>query len=98
MIIGEVGEVAQDGFIARAVSLKAGMPKETTAYSVNRQCASSLQSIADARMQIQTGQADVVVAGGTENVSQLPYYVKDAMISMCIGGGQGMSMYFTKVE
>ena len=70
--------MAQDGFIARAVSLKAGMPKETTAYSVNRQCASSLQSIADAMMQIQTGQADVVVAGGTENVSQLPYYVKDA--------------------
>ena len=78
VIIGEVGEVAQDGFIARAVSLKAGMPKETTAYSVNRQCASSLQSIADAVMQIQTGMADVVVAGGTENVSQLPYYVKDA--------------------
>lgn len=78
VIIGEVGEVAQDGFIARAVSLKAGMPKETTAYSVNRQCASSLQSIADAVMQIQTGHADVVVAGGTENVSQLPYYVKDA--------------------
>ncbi|MGO5292484.1 thiolase family protein [Porcincola sp. LCP21S3_C12] len=78
VIIGEVGEVAQDGFIARAISLKAGMPKETTAYSVNRQCASSLQSIADAVMQIQTGQADVVVAGGTENVSQLPYYVKDA--------------------
>lgn len=78
VIIGEVGEVAQDGFIARAVSLKAGLPKETTAYSVNRQCASSLQSIADAVMQIQTGMADVVVAGGTENVSQLPYYVKDA--------------------
>ena len=78
VIIGEVGEVAQDGFIARAVSLKAGMPKETTAYSVNRQCASSLQSLADAVMQIQTGVADVVVAGGTENVSQLPYYVKDA--------------------
>ena len=78
VIIGEVGEVAQDGFIARAVSLKAGMPKETTAYSVNRQCASSLQSIANAVMQIQTGVADVIVAGGTENVSQLPYYVKDA--------------------
>ncbi len=78
VIIGEVGEVAQDGFIARAISLKADMPKDVTAYSVNRQCASSLQAIANAVMSIQTGNADVVVAGGTENVSQLPYYVKEA--------------------
>ena len=45
VVIGQVGEVAENGFIARAVSLKAGMPKETTAYSVNRQCGSGLQSI-----------------------------------------------------
>lgn len=78
VIIGQVGEVAENGFVARAISLKAGLPKETTAYSVNRQCGSSLQSIADAVMEIQTGYADVVVAGGAENISQLPYYVKDA--------------------
>lgn len=78
VIIGQVGEVAENGFVARAISLKAGMPKETTAYSVNRQCGSSLQSVADAMMEIQTGFADVVVAGGAENISQLPYYVKDA--------------------
>ena len=78
VIIGQVGEVAENGFVARAISLKAGMPKETTAYSVNRQCGSGLQSIAEAVMEIQTGQAEVVVAGGSENISQLPYYVKDA--------------------
>lgn len=78
VIVGQVGEIAQDGFVARAVSLKAGMPKECTAYSVNRQCGSGLQAIADAVMEIQTGFADVVVAAGTENISQLPYYVKDA--------------------
>lgn len=78
VIIGQVGEVAENGFVARAVSLKAGMPKKTTAYSVNRQCGSGLQSIAEAYMEIQTGQAEVVVAGGTENISRLPYYVNDA--------------------
>lgn len=78
VIIGQVGQVAENGFVARAISLKAGMPKETTAYSVNRQCGSSLQAIADAVMEIQTGFADVVVAGGAESISQLPYYVKDA--------------------
>ena len=78
VIIGQVGQIAQDGFVARAISLKAGLPCATTAYSVNRQCGSGLQSIADAVMEIQTGQAEIVVAGGSENISQLPYYVKDA--------------------
>lgn len=78
VIVGQVGEIAENGFVARAVSLKAGLPKECTAYSVNRQCGSGLQAIADAVMEIQTGFADVVVAAGTENISQLPYYIKDA--------------------
>lgn len=78
VIIGQVGQIAENGFVARAISLKAGLPKETTAYSVNRQCGSGLQAIADGVMEIQTGQAEVVVAGGAENISQLPYYVKDA--------------------
>lgn len=78
VIVGQVGQIAECGFVARAVSLKAGLPNETTAYSVNRQCGSGLQAIADAVMEIQTGYADIVVAAGTENISQLPYYVKDA--------------------
>lgn len=78
VIIGQVGQVAENGFVARAVSLAAGLPNETTAYSVNRQCGSGLQSIADAVLHIQAGVSDVVVAAGTENLSQLPYYVKDA--------------------
>ena len=78
LIVGQVGQIAENGFVARAIGLKAGLPKETTAYSVNRQCGSSLQSIADAVMEIQTGNADVVVAAGAESISQLPYYVRDA--------------------
>lgn len=78
VIIGQVGQIAENGFVARAIGLKAGLPKEATAYSVNRQCGSGLQAIADAVMEIQTGQADVVVAGGAENISRLPYYVNDA--------------------
>lgn len=78
VIVGQVGQIAECGFVARAISLAAGMPKETTAYSLNRQCGSGLQAIADAVMEIQTGFADVVVAAGTENLSQVPYYVKDA--------------------
>lgn len=78
VVVGQVGQIAENGFVARAISLKAGLPEETTAYSVNRQCGSGLQAIADAVMEIQTGAADVVVAAGAESISQLPYYVRDA--------------------
>ncbi|MGF7009785.1 acetyl-CoA C-acetyltransferase [Lachnospiraceae bacterium PF1-21] len=78
VIIGQVGQVAENGFVARAIGLRAGMPEKATAYSVNRQCGSGLQAIADGVMEIQTGFADVVVAGGAESISQLPYYIKDA--------------------
>ena len=78
VMIGQVGQIAENGFIARAIQLKAGLPETTTSYSVNRQCGSGLQSIVNAVMEIQTGAAEIVVAGGSENISQLPYYVRDA--------------------
>lgn len=78
VVVGQVGQIAENGFVARAISLQAGLPEETTAYSVNRQCGSGLQAIAEAVMEIQTGAADVVVAAGAESISQLPYYVRDA--------------------
>ena len=77
-IIGQVGSWGENGFVARAISLKAGLPNETCAYSVNRQCGSGLQSIADGIMEIKCGQSEVVVAGGSESLSQLPYYVPSA--------------------
>lgn len=78
VVVGEVGQVAQDGFVARAIGISAGLPLRTTAYSVNRQCGSGLQAIADAALEIRAGEADVVVAAGVESLSRLPYYVKDA--------------------
>lgn len=78
VIIGQVGSWGENGFLARSISLKAGLPNETTAYSVNRQCGSGLQSIVDGILEIQAGDAEVVVAGGAESLSQLPYYVPSA--------------------
>lgn len=77
VIVGQVGQVAGDGFLGRVVSLKAGLLESTTAYAVNRQCGSGLQAIADGMMEIQTGRAEVVAACGTENLSRLPYYVNE---------------------
>lgn len=88
VIVGNVGQIAESGFIGRMCSLKAGLPLETTAYSLNRQCGSGLQALANGVMQIQTGNAEIIVACGTENMSQLPYYVKGARFGYKMGHGQ----------
>ena len=88
VIVGNVGQIAESGFIGRAVMLKAGLPKETTAYSVNRQCGSGMQAIVDGMLEILTGNAEVVVACGTENMSQAPYYIKNARTGLRMGHQQ----------
>jgi acetyl-CoA C-acetyltransferase len=87
VIVGNVGQIAENGFIGRVISLKSELPEETTAYSVNRQCGSGMQSIVDGMLEIQTGNADIVVACGTENMSQLPYYDKGSRFGYKMGNG-----------
>ena len=58
--------------VARIASLRAGVPHSASAVTVNRFCASGLQSIAYAAERIQSGAADVVIAGGTESMSLVP--------------------------
>ncbi len=76
VIVGNVGQIAENGFVARVCALNAGLPLETTALSVNRQCGSGLQAINSAVLAIQTEEAEIVVAAGTENMDQLPFYVR----------------------
>ena len=76
VIVGNVGQIAESGFIGRVCMLKAGLPLETTAYSVNRQCGSALQAINSAALAIQTDEAEIVVAAGTENMDLLPHYIR----------------------
>jgi acetyl-CoA acyltransferase len=58
--------------VARIASLRAGLPVETSAMTVNRFCASGLQAIAQAAERIRSGAAQVIVAGGTESMSMVP--------------------------
>src|SRR6476620_5492631 len=58
--------------VARIASLRAGLPVEVSALTINRFCSSGLQSIAMAAERIMTGGADVIVAGGTESMSMIP--------------------------
>jgi acetyl-CoA C-acetyltransferase len=73
VVLGCVGQVGPDAFNARRVALEAGLPAGGTAYNVNRLCGSGLQSIWSAMMQIEAGEASIVVAGGNENMSMQPF-------------------------
>jgi acetyl-CoA C-acetyltransferase len=63
---------------ARQISIRSGVPQEVPAYTVNKACASGLKSIALGYREIATGNLDCVLAGGTESMSRLPYYLDGA--------------------
>ncbi len=63
---------------ARQISIRSGIPQEVPAYTVNKACASGLKSIALAYQEIVTGNLDCALAGGTESMSRLPYYLDGA--------------------
>jgi acetyl-CoA C-acetyltransferase len=73
VVLGCVGQVGSDAFNARRVALAAGLPISSNAYNVNRLCGSGLQAIWSAAMEITCGEADIVVAGGDENMSMQPF-------------------------
>ncbi len=77
VILGDV--LSHEPNIARIASLMAGYPIETPAYSVDRQCGSSLQAVISAAQSIAAGDEEVIVAGGTENMSRAPYYLADTV-------------------
>jgi acetyl-CoA C-acetyltransferase len=87
-VMGCVGTVAEDAFLARVAAIKSGMPVETTAQTVNRLCASGLQAIVTAAMEIDTGFAEICVAGGTESMTNLPYYLRKARQGYRMGHGE----------
>ena len=86
-----MGCVLQAGLgqnVARQASLKAGLPVETPAVTINVVCGSGLDSVNLAAQMIQCGDADIVVAGGTENMSMAPYLLKNARYGYRMNNGQ----------
>src|SRR6202142_3108559 len=63
---------------ARQISIRSGVPQEVPAYTVTKACASGIKSIALAFNEIATGNPECVLAGGTESMSHLPYYLEGA--------------------
>jgi acetyl-CoA acyltransferase len=72
VIIGNTGNPVDAVNIGRVVALNAGVPLKTSAYTVHRNCASAMESISQGFEKIKSGTMDIIVAGGTENMSQMP--------------------------
>ncbi|MBT9548945.1 MAG: acetyl-CoA C-acetyltransferase [Candidatus Sericytochromatia bacterium] len=87
-----MGNVVQSGpdpiYLARHIGLFSGMPVEAPALTVNRLCGSGLESVVQAAQLIQLGEAEIVAAGGSENMSQIPYVMPDARWGYRMGHSQ----------
>jgi acetyl-CoA C-acetyltransferase len=75
VVLGNALQTAEAGYAARLASLGAGIPAEVPTIAINRQCSSGLEAINLAAQLIKTGEVDIAVAGGIENMSQSPYIV-----------------------
>ncbi len=77
-----------DMYMARVVGMKAGIPKETPAFTVNRLCGTGVQSIVSACQAIQSGDAGVALAGGAESMSRGPYWMPGRALGLEDGPGE----------
>ncbi len=87
VIIGNVSGPAESSNIARVIALKAGIPHDRIAQTVNRNCASGMESIVSAWQAIEEGRSQVIIAGGTESMSNIPLMY-----------GRKMTEFFTKLS
>lgn len=78
VILGHCRQTSDEPNIARVAALRAGIPDTASAYTVMRQCASGMTAVQNAAMSIRCGQTDVVLAGGTESMSNAVFYVRNA--------------------
>jgi acetyl-CoA acyltransferase 2 len=89
VIFGNVLQTSSDAiYLARHVGLRAGIPKNSPALTVNRLCGSGFQSIISGAQLLLLGEANLVLAGGAENMTQAPHVVRGARWGLPLGEGQ----------
>lgn len=78
VILGEVRQSTEASNIARCALLEAGLPESVPGYTVNRLCASAMQAVFSGCQEIWLDEADTIVAGGAENMSRAPMFLRNA--------------------
>src|ERR1700741_5499883 len=87
-IFGNVMQTRADAIYgARHVGLKAGLKVETPAVTVNRLCGSGIEAIVQGAQRLLLGDANMVLAGGMENITQAPFVIRGARAGLKLGGG-----------
>lgn len=87
VVFGQTKQSADAANLARVAALKAGISVEVPAYTVMRQCGSGLQAVNNGAQAIMCGLANVILAGGTESMSNAPYYLRNARYGFASGNG-----------
>ncbi|MDR3589087.1 MAG: thiolase family protein [Negativicutes bacterium] len=85
VILGHCRQSSDNPNIARIAALRCGIPEAVPAYTVMRQCASGMTAVYDGAMSIQTGQNEIVLAGGTESMSNAIFYMRNARYGLGTG-------------
>jgi acetyl-CoA C-acetyltransferase len=88
VIMGQVLPCGYGQNPAKQAAVKAGMPWEVECFTINKVCGSALKAVMLAAQAVQTGDAEVVVAGGMENMTMAPYYLGKARFGYRMGPGQ----------
>ena len=89
VIFGNVLQTSPDAiYLARHAGLKAGVPIDVPAVTVNRLCGSGLEAVVQAARMVQAGEADLVLAGGTENMTQAPFMIRGARQGLRLGSAK----------
>ncbi|MEH7526162.1 beta-ketoacyl synthase N-terminal-like domain-containing protein, partial [Bacillus sp. JJ1503] len=88
VILGNVLQAGLGQNPARQAALKAGLPESVSAMTINKVCGSGLKAVHLATQAILAGDADIVIAGGVENMSQAPYILKNARNGFKMGNQQ----------
>lgn len=88
LVFGNVLQAGLGQNVARQVSVHAGIPIEVPSFTVNKVCGSGLKTVELAAQAIAAGEADIVIAGGTENMSQAPYVLNNNRWGQRMGDGK----------
>ncbi|MCG8579585.1 MAG: acetyl-CoA C-acetyltransferase [Bacteroidales bacterium] len=87
VLMGSVLQAGHGQNVARQIAMGAGIPKEKTAMTMNMVCGSGLRTVAAAAQAIKAGDAELIIAGGAENMSQAPYILPKARTGYRMGDG-----------
>ncbi|QQR42709.1 acetyl-CoA C-acyltransferase FadI [Myxococcus xanthus] len=92
VVFGQVIPTLTAPSIAREVVIAAGLPKKIDAFTVSRACATSIQALTTAANAIATGEADVIIAGGTESMSDAPIFTSRPLAHALVAASKGRSL------